>query len=525
MRRTQLVRNTLTTVIACTAAVEATAAIETTASPGNACPDHVPVRQAYFGDLHVHTSYCLDASTQQTRTLPAEAYAFARGHELGLQPFDDRGQPLRRAKLARPLDFAAVTDHAELPGETSICKTPGLPGHVSIVCNVYRRWPRVAFFWMNFTANTARRHDFCGEDGAICRQAARSPWEDTQLAAAEANQPCEFTTFVAYEWTGAAGAGNNLHRNVIFENSAVPELPDSFIETPSPPQLWDALDRGCRSAGTGCDVVVIPHNSNLSAGRMFRVVDENGSPIGADEAQNRQRFERLVEIMQHKGDSECMPGLNSSDELCGFEKLAVNNFSGRYWSFLAEPPLARQFVRNILKEGLRQESRLGTNPFQFGLTASTDTHLGTPGLVEETEAFLGHGGAGLSASVAPVSGLPDDIEFNPGGLAAVWAARDPGAAGHRGAPLERLQLIKGWLEAGELHERVIQLAGSAVADASVDPNSCRTTGHGFDALCRVWEDSDFDPQPDHPRASLVVTDRVLPVRRRPSPAPAVGLAS
>ncbi|MCH7707199.1 MAG: DUF3604 domain-containing protein [Myxococcales bacterium] len=290
----------------------------------------------------------------------------------------------------------------------------------------------------------------------------------------------------------------------------MPELPDSFIETPSPPQLWDALDRGCRSAGTGCDVVVIPHNSNLSAGRMFRVVDENGSPIGANEAQNRQRFERLVEIMQHKGDSECMPALHSSDELCGFEKLAVNNFSGRYWSFLAEPPLARQFVRNILKEGLRQESRLGTNPFQFGLTASTDTHLGTPGLVEETEAFLGHGGAGLSASVAPVSGLPDDIEFNPAGLAAVWAARDPGAVGHRSAPLERLQLIKGWLEAGELHERVIQLAGSAVADASVDPSSCRTTGQGFDALCRVWEDSDFDP---HQRAFYYARVLEVPVCR------------
>jgi len=217
-----------------------------------------------------------------------------------------------------------------------------------------------------------------------------------------------------------------------------------------------------------------------------------------------------VEVMQHKGDSECMPGLNSSDELCGYEKLAVNNFSGRYWSFLAEPPLARQFVRNILKEGLRQESRLGTNPFQFGLTASTDTHLGTPGLVEETEAFPGHGGAGLSASVAPVSGLPDDIEFNPAGLAAVWAARDPGAAGHRGAPLERLQLIKGWLEAGELHERVIELAGSAVADASVDPNSCRTTGHGFDALCRVWEDSDFDP---HQRAFYYARVLEVPVCR------------
>jgi len=107
-----------------------------------------------------------------------------------------------------------------------------------------------------------------------------------------------------------------------------------------------------------------------------------------------------------------------------------------------------------------------------------------------------------------ILGAPPESSSRP--RFAVWAARDPGAAGHRGAPLERLQLIKGWLEAGELHERVIQLAGSAVADASVDPNSCRTTGHGFDALCRVWEDSDFDP---HQRAFYYARVLEVPVCR------------
>ena len=353
------------------------------------CEDRDPLRRPFFGDLHVHTVYSLDASTQQTRTRPAQAYRFARGEPLEIQPFDAQGRGLRRVQLARPLDFAAVTDHAELLGEWNVCNHADLAGHDSFVCRVYRAAPRVAFFWMNFTASRARRHGFCGEDGALCREAARGPWLDIQAAAREADDRCRFTSFVAYEWTGAAGIGDNLHRNVIFANDAVPELPISFVETPSPPQLWERLARECRGAGTGCDAVVIPHNSNLGGGRMFRVETEDGRPIGVDEARARAEIETLVEVMQHKGDSECHPGLGNEDELCGFEKLAMNDFSGRYASLLAEPPQARQFVRNVLEEGLRQEARLGVNPFRFGLVASTDTHLGAAGLVAESADYPG----------------------------------------------------------------------------------------------------------------------------------------
>jgi hypothetical protein len=60
------------------------------------------------------------------------------------------------------------------------------------------------------------------------------------------------------------------------------------------------------------------------------------------------------------------------------------------------------------------------NPFKFGFIGSTDTHLGTPGSVDE-EIFQGHGGAGKSFRTSIPEGLPDDIEFNPGGLAVVWA--------------------------------------------------------------------------------------------------------
>jgi len=544
------------------------------------CADRNPRRNVYFGDLHVHTGLSLDASTQGTKTRPAEAYRFAKGERIGLQPFDEAGKPLRSAQLSAPLDFSAVTDHAELIGEWNICNSPDLRGYDSLVCRVYRRWPRVAFFYMNWKASTAKRHDFCGPDGSICLDAAREPWKEIREAANAASDPssaCSFTGLIGYEWTGTIGApGNNFHRNVIFRNSHVPELPISYIDSPVLTDFWARLKRECPESGTGCDAIVIPHNSNLSAGLMFRTVQEDGSPITREEANARTEFETLVEIMQHKGESECAIGLDTTDELCNFEKLTMNNFSGRFLRFEAQPPVAHQFIRNVLKEGLQLEQTLGVNPFRFGIIASTDTHLGTPGLVAESAKYPGHGGAGNPNAGKLVPGFPDALDFNPGGLAALWAEentrdalframkrkeaygtsgprirlrffggwdypkkmcesdtfvetgyaqgvpmggdlplppktrtssdsstkgptfafsalRDPGDSGAPGTPLQRVQIIKGWVDGDSLNERVFEVAGDPANGASVDLDTCEPSGAGFDSLCGVWTDPTFDP--------------------------------
>ena len=399
--------------------------------PRDACRDADPHRRPYFGDLHVHTGFSLDAATMGTINRPQDAYRFARGERIGIQPHRADGTPMRTVQLARPLDFAAVTDHAELLGEVKTCTTPGLPGHGSMLCRLYRGWPRAAFFWMNLQASRATRHGFCGPGGARCREAARGPWQETLEAAELAydrSASCEFTTFVGYEWTGSAGQGNNFHRNVIFANDVVPELPISFIDEPDLFRFWRRLGDECLEPANGCDVVVIPHNTNLSGGMMFRTEQADGSPITRSEAEERNRYEPLVEVMQHKGDSECMPGLGSADELCAFEKLGENNFSGIFMPLMADAPLPRQFVRNILREGLAQQQRLGVNPFQLGMIASSDTHLGTAGLVEESADYPGHGGAGKPPGEDVPIGLPDHIEFNPGGLAVLWAEQNTRAA-------------------------------------------------------------------------------------------------
>ena len=395
------------------------------------CPDFNPLRNVYAGDLHVHTAFSLDAATQDTRARPADAYRFARGEPLAVQPYDADGRALRQLRLQRPLDFAAVTDHAELLGEVSLCQTPGSATYGSWQCLLYRHVPRAAYYLFNYTASQAKRHGNCGADGAVCREAAAGPWAEIRQAAADAlddSGRCRFTSFVAYEWTGARGENaGNMHRNVIFRGDVVPRLPLSFVDTGSPEKLWEMLDSECRNGLPGCEVLAIPHNSNLSGGYMFDGLRVDGTPYTAADAALRARSEPLFEIMQHKGASECYAASTASiaaDEYCGFEQLPYDAFAGQNFESRREPPGPETgFLREILRDGLRLERTLGTDPYRMGIIGSTDTHLGAAGGVSEAD-FIGHGGAGVPARDGVPQGLPDRPEFGPGGLAMIWAEQN-----------------------------------------------------------------------------------------------------
>lgn len=361
------------------------------------CASYDPLMRPLFGDLHVHTRYSLDASTQGTRTTPDQAYRFARGERVGIQPWSDSGEPQRSLQLSRPLDFAMVSDHAELIGEVKMCNTSELEGYSSWQCLVYRHFPRGAFYLFNYMATMQASHlGMCGEDGALCKQASMGPWKEMQAAADQhydRSEDCSFTAFVGYEWTGMqADSGGNLHRNIVFRNETVPSLPSSFIDTPGAQKLWQSLDSECNAKQDSCDSLVIPHNSNLSAGYMFSGLTDDGNPMTAEYAELRTRFEPLTEIMQHKGASECYfkAGV-TRDELCAFEQLPKDNIAG----YNAEPKVETGFIRRVLADGMLLEQSLGVNPYQFGIIASTDTHLGAPGAAQEKE-FFGARGCGCS---------------------------------------------------------------------------------------------------------------------------------
>ena len=388
------------------------------------CASFNPLREAFFGDTHTHTRLSLDANLQGNRLTPTDAYRFARGEEVGIQPYDAAGEPLRRAQISRPLDFVALSDHAEFLGVVQTCIDPEAAGYDTRTCRTYREDPDTSFLTLNLNLaspqGSARTPRPCASGN--CPDAELAGWNavrDAAEAAYDRTDACSFTSFVAYEWSGSPGT-MNLHRNVLFRNHVVPERPTSYFDEQQEEGLWRQLDESCVDADDACDVLTIPHNSNLSSGLMFETIDEAGAPFDEAYAQVRSRMEPLVEIFQHKGASECLPGAPAADEICDFELMPYRTLSTANLGGEAQAPIPSDFVRHALGQGLLLERSLGTNPFQYGIIASTDTHLGTPGAVEE-ETFVGHGGAGLTVRDAVPVGLPDQVWFNPGGLAVLWA--------------------------------------------------------------------------------------------------------
>ena len=424
-----------------------------------ACRDATPLRQALFGDLHVHTSFSFDAAANSTGATPADAYRFAKGETIPFWPIGSDGAPAGDIAIDRPLDFVAVTDHGEFLGEGRLCRDPESPRYGSEFCTTARSDQRLGMqmFAAVITTETPRRiPEVCGESGELCLEWAGSPWRRIVEAAEDAydrTEECSFTTFVGYEYTGTPGV-SNYHRNVVFRNSAVPALPVSYIDAPVDSQLWARLDEVCGEAGANpdCDYLTIPHNSNLANGRMgpYRGLDPT---LENRLAYSRKRLERepIIEIFQHKGGSECINGLSTvfgePDELCDVEAVRVMGREEVYTrlgqgetrvvteecapgengsaGMLGAGCVARSdFVRSALLEGLEEEMATGLNPAKLGIVASTDTHTATPGAALERD-WRGH----VSVESTPAERLQpglltSGIDGNPGGLAGVWAVEN-----------------------------------------------------------------------------------------------------
>ena len=563
-----------------------------------ACAHRDPSKFALFGDLHVHTALSTDAWNYDLEVRPSGALGYAFGEEILLPPKNEAGEGTRRVSIDRPLDFAAVTDHAEFLGEQLLCTDPVSPSYYSEKCQAIRNSTAPTNSPLGFKIMNpfpTRDAEICGDDFGRCAGAIAQGWSETIAAAEDWNDTspaCERTAFIAYEYSSFR-MGSNLHRNVIFRGSAVPKRPVSYMDVQREWELWELLDTLCNESDTGCEAISIPHNSNISNGRMFKIDYPGASSISEQAARARLRIkiEPIVEVMQHKGDSECrrnVPGvIGVDDDLCDFEKFENANFRRKgnlegeacYDGPLQDwlPHLGpscvsrRSYVRYALADGLAEEARIGVNPFKFGLMASTDTHNAMAGGVEE-KTWPGHLGVADGAPEVRLrsneGGTMGDFSNNPGGLIgvwaeensrgaifdamqrkevfgtsgprieprfyagwdlpsdlcgsddvlttamssgvpmgadlperagegapsfAVWASRDPGTESAPGGLLQRLQVIKGWVDdEGQVHEEVIDVAGGE-NEADVDPLTCTPRGAGNDTLCGVWQDPDFDP--------------------------------
>src|SRR4029434_434465 len=100
---------------------------------------------------------------------------------------------------------------------------------------------------------------------------AKSVWAKNTTIAEKYNEPGRFTAFIGYEWTSNAGGGDNLHRNVIYRDGkakAEQVLPLTTFQSENPEDLWKWM--AAWEQKTGGKLLAIPHNGNLSNGRMCR---------------------------------------------------------------------------------------------------------------------------------------------------------------------------------------------------------------------------------------------------------------
>ena len=326
--------------------------------------------RAYFGDTHVHTGWSFDAGLDGAVTSPEDAFRLASGAEVT----SNSGQMV---KLQRPLDWMVITDHSDGMGTINEVQS----GNPEMIADPFLNTLYEAMKGNDSKARGAAVLEVINRqsNGNLPKQVMDpkwmvSAWQKTAATADKYNKPGTFTAMIGYEWTSNAGGGDNLHRNVIYRDDASfakQMIPFTTFQSEDAEKLWDWM--AAYEQKTGGKVLAIPHNGNLSNGRMFEETRFDGSPMTAEYAQNRQRWERLFELTQIKGQSESHPSLSPGDEFASWDMWDTGNLNG----VVKKPGMIRtEYYREALKSGLRLEAKLGANPFKYGAQSGTDTHTG-----------------------------------------------------------------------------------------------------------------------------------------------------
>jgi hypothetical protein len=374
-----------------------------------------------WGDTHVHTNNSLDARGLGVALGPEEAFRLARGEEVTAT----HGEKVR---LSRPLDWLVVSDHSDGMGAMKevIAGNPNLLRDPKV-----KQWHQriVAGGEQAFQATMEVINDFSqGRIPEVLTEPTfiQSVWDDYLATAERFNEPGRFTAIIGYEWTSTEN-GNNLHRNVLYRDG--PErarrmLPFTAADSFNPEDLWKWMAR--YEQVTGGHVLALAHNGNMSNGIMFPLETNpaTGKPLTGDYAKERARWEPLYEVTQIKGDGETHPLLSPNDGFADFETLALGNLNLTVPK--KEGMLKYEYAREALKQGLRLERDLGTNPYKFGMVGSTDAHTALA-TAEEDNYFGKHAGCEPSPTrwnhpMAKFAGRQyDGWAMSASGYAAVWA--------------------------------------------------------------------------------------------------------
>jgi hypothetical protein len=394
-------------------------------------------RQLLWGDTHLHTAYSSDAYTNNNLTAdPDTAYRYALGMPV-VHPYHKA-----RVQIETPLDFLAVTDHAEFLGQIRNIHLNGVD--TSNIGFIETIKARVAAFVLNWTIDHGTGRDLFirvlpDPDLTPSQDAKASSIQSSDLSllpmpkkieidawrtitdtADKYNKPGEFTALIGWEWSSIPG-GANLHRIVLTSSDAATAQwydPFGLDDSPYPEDLWAWLDK--TSEKTGARFTAIPHNSNISKGIMFSDTSLRGVPFTKDYVALRSKWEHIAEITQIKGDSETHSTLSPEDEFADFENYPY--YIQRRWT--EYQPQRGDFVREALKQGLELEQKLGQNPYTLGVIGSTDSHTALSSAEENN--FHGK----LATDSIPANKNSKWNDDGPGatgwamsasGMAAVWA--------------------------------------------------------------------------------------------------------
>ena len=382
---------------------------------GGATAADTPSRNALYGAVHVHTGYSFDAFTNGTVSRPADAYAWAKGEAI------QGNKAGLKMKLQTPLDFYAVSDHAEMMGVFPLMADPKSPlSKNPMAARVLSDDQNVA---MQAFAEILRDFSAGKVDPAFTDPAiSRTVWSEIVATADAHYAPGSFTTFPAFEWSSNPSM-QNLHRVVLFRDSAkVPELAYSSLDSQKPEDLWRWM---ATQRDEGSTLLAIPHNANASDGLMFSLVDSAGKPLDAAYAEARSLNEPLYEITQIKGTSETHPDLSPNDEFAGFE----------LWDYTLSADSLRpthrkgSYARRALLDGISQQAKGQGNPFQFGIIGDTDTHNAAASNEEDNYTGKFAFETNPAHRLNGIEGQPEPQkqqvrEFSSGGLAGVWAEQN-----------------------------------------------------------------------------------------------------
>ena len=371
-----------------------------------------PLRDAYFGETHIHTSYSLDAWTFGNRvTDPGDAYKYFKGEPIKAPLGYD-------VKIDTPIDFAGVTDHSEYVGVVALANDPTSPVSkipaaqpMILKGNTPEEVDRVFLYVVRLLGSPKP------DKALMSPEIAHAVWDKTVGFAEAANEPGKFTAFCSYEWTSMPSS-MNLHRNIFFKDCKhIPPAPFSALDSDNPSELWKWMD-GQRKAGN--ELLAISHNANLSDGRMYPTeVDIGGRPIDRAYAENRMRNEPLIEIKQTKGQSETHPALSPNDEFADYQ----------IWSVLLGDPVGRiphivgSYARQALKDGLALQDTKGFNPYKFGFGAASDSHsTATPYRQDNYFGTIGGVDGSIEKRMSGIVAAGIDMRtIEPAGLTGVWA--------------------------------------------------------------------------------------------------------